>query len=342
MIMVPGNAQAVGDRQEQQDAFGFTDKDDNAFVAHGGVLAVVADGMGGMAMGRQASQCAVATVLKAYAEKSPEETIPDALTRVLQVANTEVVNLAEEAHLEGNVGTTVVAAVIHQGQLYWGSVGDSRLYLVHQGTLKQLTTDHSYARELAQAVSDGTLSQEEAEHHPERHNLTSFLGLHPLETLDVHTTPLPLQVADRVLLCSDGLYGTLGEAEMSATLAGDPHQAAENLIHRALSKHKVRQDNLTAVIMAWESEELFDQTQQDPVVAKTHLGSRLGLGIAIAILLAWVTGFVMGRYWEVVGRPQTNAGQKEEVSQLLSSPEKKKLSIAIPEKKVPKEGTSNE
>ncbi|MBI3797879.1 MAG: SpoIIE family protein phosphatase, partial [Deltaproteobacteria bacterium] len=98
------------------------------------------------------------------------------------------------------------------------------------------------------------LSQEEAERHPERHSLTSYLGVEPLTRIDMSATPLPLQVGDRVLLCSDGLYGTLAETEMSAVLGGHPQQAAEALVHKALAKQKPHQDNVTAVVMAWENE----------------------------------------------------------------------------------------
>ena len=343
MKVIPGNAQAVGERHEQQDAFGFIDKDDTAFVAHGGVLAVVADGMGGMALGRQASQRAVDTLLKAYVEKRLDETIPEALTRALHAANADVVKLADEADLEGNVGTTVVAAVIHQGQLHWVSVGDSHLYLSRQGTLKQLTTDHVYAAELDQAVREGNLSQEEAERHPERRSLTSYVGLPGLTAIDTGTGAV--EVGDRVLLCSDGLYGSLSEAEMAAALTGDPQRAAEALIGQGLAKRYAHQDNLTAVVMAWETEErLAQQQQQESLqatdVPKVHRFSRMGIGIAI--FLAWLLGFATGRYWETAKSLLTHTGQTGEGAQTLSAQEREKLSPATQEQHPAKEGANNE
>lgn len=254
MRVILGNAQQLGDRHEQQDAFAFTNIEDATFVAHAGVLAVVADGMGGMAMGRQASQWAVQIILAMYEEKSRDEGIPEALTHALHYANDAILQLAEEAGMRGKVGTTIVAAVIHQGQLYWVSVGDSRLYLYRQGILSQITTDHVYAVELARAVIRGDLSQEEAEHHPERQSLTSYLGMESLTKIDTNTTPFSLCDGDRVLLCSDGLYGTLNGREMTAVLAGNPQQATEALIRETLTKQKPHQDNVTAVIMAWENE----------------------------------------------------------------------------------------
>lgn len=207
MKVIPANAQHVGARHEQQDAFGFTDIDEATFVAHGGVLAVLADGMGGLEMGRPASQCAVQTILTTYAAKSPEIAIPEALTQALRRANAAVLQLAEEAGCRGGVGTTVVAAVIHQSQLHWISVGDSRLYLYRQGTLTQLTTDHSCAVDLIRAVERVDLTQAEVALHPERHSLTSYVGLPSLDTMDASTTPVLLHAGDRMLLCSDGVHG---------------------------------------------------------------------------------------------------------------------------------------
>lgn len=260
-MIVPGNAQAIGARTEQQDAFGFTDKDNAELVKRCGVLGVVADGMGGLALGRQASQLAVKTILNTYTAKSQDESISDALHRALQDANAAVLDLAKEEGLQDKVGTTVVAAVVHQGFLFWASVGDSRLYLYRRGTLQQLTQDHVYAVELTRAVERGIISKEEAETHPERRSLTSHLGIPSLEEVDCNTEPFALLAGDRLLLCSDGLYGSLSENEMAAVLQKAPTQPAEALIQSALTKQHPHQDNLTAVIMAWEPEERFLQSR---------------------------------------------------------------------------------
>lgn len=316
MRVIPGNARQVGDRHEQQDEFAFTNIEDATFVAHGGVLAVVADGMGGMAMGRQASQCAVRTILAAYGEKSRDEAIPEALIRALYHANGAILQLAEEASMRGKVGTTIVAAVIHQGLLHWVSVGDSRLYLYRQGTLSQITTDHAYAVELARAVKRGDLTQEEAEHHPERHSLTSYLGVESLTTIDTSTTPLSLHAGDRVLLCSDGLHETLDAMEMSAVLAGAPQQAAEALVRKALSKQKPHQDNVTAVVMAWENEHW--QRQSPRIFSLDTLRLYRYALLVLAFLFVGMIGLAMQSYWGRVGNQTANGeNQSVPVSELL-------------------------
>src|SRR5258708_7794356 len=115
MRIAPGNAQDIGARTDQQDAFGFSDPGKSGFVSHGGVAAVVADGMGGLAHGAKASKTAVHTFLLAYEAKTPSEPIPDALQRALLEANRAVCSLAAGADMKSGVGTTLAAVVIHDG-----------------------------------------------------------------------------------------------------------------------------------------------------------------------------------------------------------------------------------
>ena len=255
MIVLPGNCQHIGARNSQQDAFGFSDKDDLAFVAHGGVLAVVADGMGGMAHGGEASHMAVRAFLQAYMAKSADETVPSALRRSLDEANQAVISLAYQAE-EENVGTTLVAAVIHGDALHWVSVGDSRLYLWRDRQLTQLSADHIYANDLDRDAANGNISREDAENHPERRSLTSYLGLMPLDLIDHNPQPFPLFDGDRLLLCSDGLYVALVESEIAPIFNRDAQQAAEDLVALVLAKNRSGQDNLTVAILACESDSI--------------------------------------------------------------------------------------
>ncbi|MGE0682460.1 MAG: PP2C family serine/threonine-protein phosphatase [Candidatus Binatia bacterium] len=333
MRVIPGNAQQVGDRHEQQDEFAFTNIEEATFVAHGGVLAVVADGIGGMAMGRQASQCVVQTILAAYGEKSRRESIPEALTRAFYCANGEILRLAEEAGMRGKVGTTAVAAVIHQRRLHWASVGDSRLYLYRQGALSQITTDHVYAAELARAVERGDLSQEEADQHPERYSLTSYLGVESLTKIDTSAAPVLLHSGDRVLLCSDGLYGTLAVTEMAAVLAGDPQRAAEALVRETLAKQKPRQDNVTAVVMAWEDEHWLRQSLWTRSMDTVRL-YRYAI-LVLAFLFVGMIGLAVKSYWGEVGKQTTN---EEDQSAFMPNPPPPSTQPSVGEEKWREEG----
>src|SRR2546426_877615 len=121
MRFAAGNAQHIGDRPEQEDAFGFSDPARKDFVAHGGFV-------GGLAHGREASSTAVRAFISAYEAKPLSEPIAEALTRSLHEANKMVLSLAEKASQLNRVGTTIVAVVVDDASLHWISAGDSRIY----------------------------------------------------------------------------------------------------------------------------------------------------------------------------------------------------------------------
>lgn len=249
MVVSPGNCQHIGTRSSQQDAFGFSDIDDQAFVAHGGVLAVVADGMGGMANGGEASQLAVQRFLRSYMAKPATQTVPEALLRALHDANQAVVDLPGQMG-EEHVGTTLVAAVVHDDALHWVSVGDSRLYLWRNQKPTQLSEDHVYAADLDREWAEGLLSRDEAESHPERLALTSYLGLDPLRNIDQNPQPFRLLAGDQILLCSDGLYAALEGLDWAFTVGtADAQKTAEDLIAQVLRLDRPGQDNLTIAVL---------------------------------------------------------------------------------------------
>lgn len=253
LAVIPGNAQTIGSREEQQDAFGFSDIDEEEFIGNWGVLAVLADGMGGLQGGREVSHIAVQTFLEQYEQSTEIKSIPQKLTAALETANERILNYAHERGLTGQVGTTLVAAVVYREELYWLSVGDSRIYLNNGESLAQLTTEHKYAKELDEKVALGILSSEEALVDPQRESLTSFLGLEKLEQVDISKEALPLTKGDSVILCSDGLYGTLSNDEIREVCQYLPTQeAAEELIELVLSKQIPNQDNATVAILTME------------------------------------------------------------------------------------------
>ncbi|WP_169728907.1 PP2C family protein-serine/threonine phosphatase [Desulfatirhabdium butyrativorans] len=252
MHIIPGNCRHQGSRKEQQDDFGFSDMENPDFVRHGGVLAVVADGMGGLSLGKEAGYIGKTTMILSYQEKSVDESISRALRRSLLSANEAVVSLARKAGKKNQVGATLAAAVIHQNRLYWISVGDSRIYLCRNRVLIKLTQDHLYGRLLDVRAASGEIAIKEALFHPYRDALTSGLGWENLKEVNQNNTPLSLKNGDRILLCSDGVYKTLVENEIVQMLSGHPQQAAEALIKTALSKQLQNQDNMTAVIFGFE------------------------------------------------------------------------------------------
>ena len=245
-----GNAQHIGARSSQQDAFGFSNPFEAEFVAHAGLLAVLADGMGGLAHGDLASRAALAAFLAAYRAKTPAESVRDALKRSLATANAAVCELAAQHNASGNLGTTLVAAVLRQEGLEWISAGDSALFLFHSGSFTALNTPHVYAHDLDARAATGQITPEAALADPQRDSLTSFLGVSPLPHIDCSVRPLPLNELDYVVLASDGLFKTLAPEEMSAAMKGSPQERCESLVAAVMRKQAEHQDNVTVLALA--------------------------------------------------------------------------------------------
>lgn len=245
----PSNYQHVGARENQEDAFAFSDLGDGELVATKGILAILADGMGGLANGEQASQAAVNTFLREYNDKEENEAAAKFLLRAATVANAAVFDLAYNNGNEIELGTTLVAALINGNSMHTISVGDSRIYLYRGHKINQLTTDHIYANHLAGQVMEGTLSRKEAAEHPERNFLTSYLGLSRLAEVDCSEEPVCLESGDKVILCSDGLYDTIPENEIEAVLSVRHANYAEELVKITLEKNNPYQDNVTIIVL---------------------------------------------------------------------------------------------
>ncbi len=245
--ILPSNSSYKGKRSEQQDSFGFSRFDDQNLISHGGILAVVADGMGGFNGGAIASRRAVIAMRTSYQTKLSWESIPDALLRALGQANRAVFELATAIDSEGHCGTTLVAAVVHANSLYWVSVGDSRLYLFRNKKLYCLTDDHVYGSyEQNLAFTPQINSRQEAQSGV----LTSWLGLRKLPQICIRHDPMPLKTGDRLLLCTDGLFKTLPESEITKLLINSKHQtAAGALIDVVMQLDKSNQDNATAIVL---------------------------------------------------------------------------------------------
>jgi len=294
MRIIPGNAQHIGSRKEQQDDFGFSDIDDPTFVSHGGVLALLTDGMGGLSKGREASLIAKNSMLSQYEKKSIAESMPEALNRSLIAANSAVLEMARLNGMEGEVGTTLVAAAIKDKELYWVSVGDSRIYLWRDGKMTQLSMDHDFGLHLSREVMKGRISPKEAENHPERDALVSYLGLQELTEIDRNEEPFILEVGDRILLCSDGLYNGISLKDISQLISGHPQNAADALIEAVIAKGTHNQDNVTVAILGCEPDialESHSHRQMTTTIRKKRLFA------VILILLFSIMGVFIAYYY---------------------------------------------
>ncbi|HEV3328064.1 MAG TPA: PP2C family serine/threonine-protein phosphatase [Acidimicrobiales bacterium] len=217
-------------RAQNQDAF---------YVAED--LVLIADGMGGYAGGEVAAAIAAEVVGARFLEDGSA----NGLEAAVAAANRQIFERGVEPGLEGMGTTLVAAAVVGSGptvRVLVANVGDSRAYLLRDGTLRQLTEDHSVAAEL---VRLGRLEEDEGQEHPGRHVLTRALGVDRDVAPDlIEVEPQP---GDRLLLCSDGLSNELDDDQILALLGvGEPSDAARSLVAAANAHGGL--DNVTAVV----------------------------------------------------------------------------------------------
>lgn len=204
-------------------------------------LWAVADGMGGHEAGDYASR----TIVHALHDLDPPASAPEFLAAVadcLDGANADLRRAAAERRV-GLIGSTVVVLLAFDGHFACLWAGDSRLYRLRDGRLEQVTRDHSQVQDL---VDSGVLDAAEAERHPAANVITRAVGA--ADSLDLDVRQGRIEPEDRFLLCSDGLFKALAEAEITAILAGHSIAAgAQRLIERAVEAHA--SDNVTAVIV---------------------------------------------------------------------------------------------
>jgi PPM family protein phosphatase len=232
---------------------------EDAFVCRPPLFAV-ADGMGGARAGEIAAGLAAAALEEAGTATRGEEGI----TALIEEANRRIWERAITDPATSGMGTTVTAALVDEatGQVAIGHVGDSRAYLFRNGSLEQLTTDHSLVAELVQS---GVLTPEEAERHPQRSAITRALGTEP--SVRVETSSVAAEVGDLFLVCSDGLSAMLDDDEVAAAIegaGGEPAQAGVALV--AAANERGGEDNITVVLFELvEGEpEIANETGSDP------------------------------------------------------------------------------
>ena len=238
----------VGNREMQQDSFGISDVANMNVLNEKGFLAVVADGMGGLADGNKVSQNVVVSMLEGF-DESPASEIPSSkLLKLVVDANDSSMKLIGEDNA-GKSGSTVVATLIKDNCLSWISVGDSHIYAYRDGKLAKLNHDHNYGAELDIQVARGEMSVEEAMSNPQRNALSSYIGMGNLELVDQSEQPIKLRKGDRILLMSDGVFGTLGD-ELICKLMNRPIKEASMAInYEILKMNNPKQDNYTCILI---------------------------------------------------------------------------------------------
>lgn len=241
-------------------------------------LYAVADGMGGHAAGEVASEIAIQTLVA----NAPEAPDGDDLARAVVAANHAIIRAVHEGIGRKGMGTTMTAAMLSGKRLVIAQVGDSRAYLLHEGSLQRITRDHSL---MADLIDSGQITPEEAKTHPQRSVITRALGSDPSTLPDIYE--MNVSAGDRLLLCSDGLSGMVDDPLLESTLSRikDPQRCAAALVNEAITAGG--HDNVTAIVVDAPS-------NAEAIIKKQTIKGRIGAIIAVIAFVLVLAGGIGG------------------------------------------------
>jgi serine/threonine protein phosphatase PrpC len=237
-----------GGREKNEDRMGY------CYTRESGLF-VLADGMGGHPEGEVAAQLALQTISALYQKEARPivKDIPEFLSSSLMAAHHQIIRYASEKGMLDTPRTTLVAAIVQGTSATWVHCGDSRLYVVRDNELLTRTRDHSYLEQ----QSNGVVRMDRIN----RNILFTCLGSPTKPVFDV-TGPITLQQGDKILLCSDGLWGSLNDIDIVRHLSTQPvSEAVPDLVEMALRKGGEHSDNVTVIAFEWETPDSFESTR---------------------------------------------------------------------------------
>lgn len=228
------------EREENEDSIGHICDERNHLH-----LLIIADGLGGTACGQVASQLAVQAIRQGFfSQEDNPLTIHQRLEFAIREANRIILHRAGRDRQCKGMGSTCAVLVLKDDQAFVAHAGDSRIYLIRDGRILQLTHDHTRAQRM---LDDGLITEEEAAGHPDRNWLDKALGLKESLKPDIRTDPIPLQIDDTFVLCTDGLTTLVRDEEIFRLTSSSPVQSAcETLIE--LANQRGGHDNVSVVI----------------------------------------------------------------------------------------------
>lgn len=246
-------ASHIGNRKYNQDRVAYA-------YSNASLLLVLADGMGGHLHGELAAGAIIDTFIESFLSQACQHIAdPDGfISGAMRRANERIMNFPHDKASGIFPGSTCVAALIQDGQLYRGHAGDSRLYLLRDSAVLAKTRDHSVVQHW---LDKGMVTAEEARVHPQRNQITNCLGgIEDAFHVEM-AKPAVLQPGDVLLLGSDGLWGPFADGELVQAFAATPvDQALDNLIACALEREKGRSDNITGLAVRWGGGEIVHET----------------------------------------------------------------------------------
>lgn len=236
----------IGTREYQEDSAG-------KCMTENGLFAVVCDGIGSRSRGGESSAAAVEMFIESFKKIDPDR-FPSEMLKEAQRIDESIYS-----SFGRNSGTTTVMAFVRGTELYWLSVGDSRLYLIRGDRMKQITSDHNYRYILDRQRSSGAISEETYERELARgKELASFIGMGGFDLVDLSLEPLMLKNGDRLLLSTDGLYRSLTEEKIYDIISteGRADLAADRLMELVHACPPPLDNTTFALVSISETEEV--------------------------------------------------------------------------------------
>ena len=266
------------------------------FDSPNGRVVAVCDGMGGQNAGDVASQLAVAVIQDILSDNTfatPEE----AITSSVIAANQAILRKASMNEDMQGMGATCVMLIVKDGKVYYGSIGDSRIYYIANGMIRQITKDQSYVQTLVDA---GQITLAEAEHHQDKNQITNALGVEGMTPPVIGQMPIIPEPNSTFLLCSDGLSGMINNNTILNTVSRydlSLNERARMLVEQANEAGGL--DNITVQLVEFPAEDMTMSPMGSPsvssAIAQPKKKSHAVLYSLIAVLL--VIAVAGGAYW---------------------------------------------
>jgi protein phosphatase len=269
---------------------------------------VVCDGMGGHIGGQVASQTATAAIkefMGSHVFTDPCEAIHNSM---ITANNAIIKRTQEQPELSGMGSTCVMLVVTSDGKVYYGHIGDSRIYIVANHQIKQLTKDHSFVQTL---VDEGRISKEQAEHHPRRNEITNALGMPNMQPPTLCSEPIEPEAGNCFVLCSDGLSGMIDDQRIEQIVSKheiDIQQRSRKLVEMA--NEAGGKDNITVQLVEFAVSTQKDKTKN----GKANKPPFLAIGFVLLAALLIAAGFI---FWKKNRGKQAVSDEKAQIERTV-------------------------
>lgn len=235
----------LGKRQQQQDYYASMQMSDRT-------IAIVCDGMGGLDGGELASKTAADLLMQDLIEVDENEDMHLFFQKELEKLDDIIFGLRREDGTRIGAGTTLVSVLILKNNLYWFSVGDSKLYYKRGNEFFCVTREHNLAMRLKELRDNRQIDEAQYEASMGRGDeLISYLGLGMAEIFDSNYSPVEMQLGDKILLCTDGLYRAMEDSRIEQILSscGTSERICQMFENEIVTRNKQNQDNATWIVL---------------------------------------------------------------------------------------------